>query len=302
VLASIFESLLDMPRGAPESWYRHVRQQAGDMTETFRPIYRWASRPIFPDFVAPNPIAPRATFAEELLALRRVPTERVRSETRCVFPGELPPAYAGFLRAPEAALEALTDALAEYWSRVFERQWPTMESILEREVLTLGSRMVTDGAGALLARLHPRIMLEDGALRWTSAAMRQEMQLPGNTLLVVPMLSGPDAIMSSIRSGVGAVIAYAAPGTTLFWGLTDASAVDGLAPVVGGTRARVMLALSVPATTADVAHQLHISPALASHHLKALDHKGLVDGVRFGRRIYYRLTARGQRLRDAMQA
>jgi DNA-binding transcriptional ArsR family regulator len=298
VLASIFEALLGVPRGAPETWYQYVRQQAGDMAEVFAPIYRSGAR-VFPDFVAPNPIAPRASFQEELAAMRAVSPERMSAAIRCLFPDDQPPAYKRFLRDPEGSLAALADALGEYWMRVFERQWPTMESVLEREVLTLGSRLVAEGAGALLARLHPRITLHAGTLRWASEAMGQEIELADNKLRVVPMLSGPDAILSSLTEA-GAVIAYAAPGTSLLWEAADDSAGDGLTQVLGATRARVMLAVAMPASTVDVAHQLAMSTALASHHLKGLEEQGLVDGLRFGRRVYYRLTARGQRLRDAL--
>jgi DNA-binding transcriptional ArsR family regulator len=297
VLASIFEALLGVPRGAPESWYEHIRRQAGDMAGVFAPIYRSGAR-IFPDFVAPNPIAARASFHEELAAMREVHPERMTAAIRCLFPDRRPPAFESFLHDPEGSLAALVDALAEYWARVFERQWPTMESILEREVLALGSRLVSEGSGALLARLHPRIRLQYGTLRWASAAVGQEIELTDGKLLVVPMLSGPDAIMSSLTKA-GAVIAYAAPGTSLLWEVADGDG-DGLSQVLGPTRARVMLAVAMPASTVDVAHQLDMSNALASHHLKALEDRGLVDGVRFGRRVYYRLTARGQRLRDAL--
>jgi DNA-binding transcriptional ArsR family regulator len=297
VLASIFEALLGVPRGAPETWYEHIRRQAGDMAEVFAPIYRSGAR-IFPDFVAPNPIAARASFHEELAAMRDVHPERMTAAIHCLFPDDRPPAFERFLRDPEGSLAALVDALAEYWARLFERQWPTMESILEREVLALGSRLVSEGAGALLARLHPRITLAAGTLRWASAAVGQEIELTHSKLLVVPMLSGPDAIMSSLTKA-GAVIAYAAPGTSLLWEVADRDGA-GLGQVLGPTRARVMLAVAMPASTVDVAHQLDMSNALASHHLKALEDRGLVDGVRFGRRVYYRLTARGQRLRDAL--
>jgi DNA-binding transcriptional ArsR family regulator len=298
VLASIFEALLGVPRGAPETWYQYVRERAGDMAQTFAPIYRSGAR-VFPDFVAPNPIAPRATFDEELAAMRAISAQEMTAAIHCLFPHERPAAYEAFLDDPEGSLAALTDALAEYWVRVFEGQWPTMEAILEREVLTLGSRLVSEGAGALLARLHPRIKLEAGTLRWASDAAGHEIALANNRLRVVPMLSGPDAIMSSLTKS-GAVVAYAAPGTSLLWEAADSAAGDGLTQVLGATRARVMLAVAMPASTMDVAHQLDVSTALASHHLKALEDQGLVDGVRFGRRVYYRLTARGQRLRDAL--
>jgi DNA-binding transcriptional ArsR family regulator len=300
VLSSIFEALLGVPRGAPESWYRYVRQEAGDLAAVFRPIYRSGAR-AFPEFVAPNPIAPRASFEDELAAMRAAPPEQVRRATLDLFGAEPPPGYRSFVRDPGGALAALVDRLAEYWSRVFEPVWRTMESVLEREVLTLGSRLVSDGAAALLVRLHPRITFADGTLRWASQAMAREVDLRASNVLVVPMLSGPDAILSSLSEELGAVIAYAAPGTSVLWQMTGAPADGALRQLLGATSARVMLAVAMPATTGDVAHQLNISPALASHHLKGLSNKGLVDGARFGRRVYYQLTPRGKRLREAVE-
>jgi DNA-binding transcriptional ArsR family regulator len=302
LLSAIFEALLGIPRGAPESWYRYVRERAGELTPRLRPVYLPDARPVFPNVVAPNPIAPRAGIDEELAALRAAAPELVREEIDRAFPRAVPEAYRRLRADPPGELARLSELLERCWDAVLAPLWPGAGPVLDRELLTLGSRVVAEGPGALLARLHPRIRYEDGALRWTSHASRRTIELPDRALVLVPMLSGPDAVMSATRTDQGVFIAYAAPGAALLWEAADAGASDALCAVLGQTRARVLLAVAVPGTTADVAQQLGISASLASHHLKALERLGLVDGTRFGHRVYYRMTLRGQRLRDALES
>jgi DNA-binding MarR family transcriptional regulator len=58
----------------------------------------------------------------------------------------------------------------------------------------------------------------------------------------------------------------------------------------------VLQALTVPASTSELAHRLMVTSGAVSQHLDRLKHAGLVEAHRSGRRVYYQLTRRGEEL------
>jgi DNA-binding transcriptional ArsR family regulator len=173
------------------------------------------------------------------------------------------------VRGPERA------ALAHLWQRAVAPLWAAVEPLLERELLRLGARLVTDGPAAV-----------------------SPLPFDGRSVRIAPVLCAPDQQLVA-ESETEVVIAPALTDAAHLWADASPGPGDALARLLGRTRARVLLATVAPGTTLDVAEQLGISPALASHHLVELRRQGLVDGARFGRRVFYRLTARGRRLHDA---
>ena len=71
---------------------------------------------------------------------------------------------------------------------------------------------------------------------------------------------------------------------------------DGLARLLGGSRAAMLADLAAPRSTAELAKRLSLSPATASHHLTALRDAGLVTGKREGRSVLYARTSLGDAL------
>lgn len=56
--------------------------------------------------------------------------------------------------------------------------------------------------------------------------------------------------------------------------------------------------MSSPATCADLARSLGVTPSAVSRHLRVLRETGLIAGVRSGRRVLYLATALGRSLLD----
>jgi hypothetical protein len=243
LLATVFEALLDQPRGAPPQWYRHVRATAGAHAADLEPVYRTPAR-TFPEFVAPNPIAARSSIEQELSAMRATPPERIRREVEQQFGPRPPEAYRRFVSAPRQAIEELAGRLEAVWNAALAPLSDTIESILERELLSLGAALASEGTPSLLARLHPRIGFDGTSLRWTSRAEGREVTLAEGRLVVVPIVAGPDALMSTNRPEAGSIIAYAAPGSAALWEAADTRTGAALATLVGETRSHTMLAVS----------------------------------------------------------
>jgi DNA-binding transcriptional ArsR family regulator len=75
-------------------------------------------------------------------------------------------------------------------------------------------------------------------------------------------------------------------------------AVEGsaLGRLLGPARSRVLVSLSRPKTTREVAADLGLAASTTSEHLRVLADAGVAARTRIGRRVYYRQTVVGQRL------
>lgn len=99
-------------------------------------------------------------------------------------------------------------------------------------------------------------------------------------------------LVAELPDGTMVITYPASPG----WPITAVPAPnrgDGLAQVLGRTRAEILAARSSERTTTDLARRLGISNATASAHLSALRQAGLVSSARTGRSVGHRRTALG---------
>ena len=78
--------------------------------------------------------------------------------------------------------------------------------------------------------------------------------------------------------------------------LPDAAAPDGIERLIGQPRARLLQALSVPATTSQLSRQLALSLGGTSTHLGILHRAGLLTRARSGRAVLYSRTPLGDAL------
>jgi DNA-binding transcriptional ArsR family regulator len=305
LVTSILEIIRGIDRGSPAVWRRYVLERSRGLD--LIPLRAFDA--FLPDFLSDPPTTAHTTIEEELRRLRTTAPERVVGDLREDFGDNVPTDLQPFATNPQEALSRLTNALEAYWNAVLKSLWPAMEALLEREVLRIGAALATDGPSALMARISHRLRLDGNALTWrvlpdgsAAATSRDTADLGGRRLLLLPLCSGPDAIISNRSRKDFVSIAYASPGVGLLWERVESPSSDGLERLLGKTRARVMRAVHTPATTADVALALDASPALVSHHLTALRKLELVDGARFGRRVYYRVTTRGRDVWNAMSS
>lgn len=299
LLASVFEVRCGLARGSPPVWCQHVARRTSGPEFAPLDVYR-ATAPSVPDFLAPIPKGSSATIGAELQALARTRPTLVRDDIRRESGDDPPRALEPFVADPAAALARLALAMRLYWDTVFAPLWPVMHRLLEREVTSLGRALIEDGPQALLGRLSQAVELREGALRWR-AAEPGAADFAGRRLILVPMVCGPDGLMTNHLTAEDVLIAYAVPGASTVWeGVDERGAFDPVSDVLGATRAAVMLGVQTMTTTTELAERLRLAPATVSHHLAALNAQGLVSNERHGRCVYYQLNARGRRLRDAL--
>jgi DNA-binding transcriptional ArsR family regulator len=260
-----------------------------------------------PDFLTPPPLCPPAavagvarfagfaTFADELAALRATPIDMVRADiaaTRARLP--LSDVARAALDDPRPGLAALADAVEAWHDLAIAAYWPRIRALLEADIAYRGRQLAYGGARLLFDTLHP-------SLRWAGDHIvaddpwQVDVDLRGRGLPLVPSVFVDRRVLWTIRSSSRPLGAYPARGTATLWPAT-APVEDGLAAVLGSSRARLLRLLQAPLTTAELARLLGVSAPAVSQHLQALYRAGLVARSRHGRRVLYFLTPTGDAL------
>lgn len=218
--------------------------------------------------------------------MRRTSADRIRTEIGYVRPRPWARPYLQrFLDEPRRAVRELADLLAEFWERAHAPTWPRVLALLQADVQHRARTLAEHGAAHTLGDLHHTIAWNDDRLE---VQMRHdhEVALEGRGLLLVPSAFTPDIpSVVSDRPWQPAVV-YPARGRALLW-QDPPAAPDGLARVLGRTRAQLLVRLEAPATTTDLARELGLAAGGVSEHLTALAAAGLLSARREGRSVLY---------------
>jgi DNA-binding transcriptional ArsR family regulator len=195
-------------------------------------------------------------------------------------------------------VDRLADAIEATWAALVTPDWPRLRAILERDVVQRAGQLAAYGWAAALADLDPR-------LRWVWQGERGTIEirdhdhghyrLGGQGLLFVPTVFGK--LIAYVEPPWPYAIVYRARGVADLLGPPaqdrPAEALDRL---VGASRATVLRALAVPATTSQLVAQLGMGLGTVGDHLAVLRAAGLVSRARTGRSVRYERTALGDAL------
>src|ERR687898_2444175 len=260
-----------------------------------------------PDFLTPPPHASVATFGEELERLRATPAEVVHEEVEAFVRqeyeqfGYLAPEKAHlleiYLSDPKGSLERLVDELRHYHDLALAPYWPRIQEHLEGDTIRRGQALALGGVEALLSGLHPKASYGGGALE-LDKPHEALIEPAGRGITLVPCVFAWPRVEVLVQPGYRPTLAYGPRGVAKLW-TSSSTATNGTAleAAVSTVRASVLKnLLSVPLTTTELAHQLHLSPAAVSAHLSRLKAAELVESHRSGKRVYYRLSYAGESL------
>ncbi|WP_158566240.1 ArsR/SmtB family transcription factor [Micromonospora craterilacus] len=240
-----------------------------------------------PDFLTPPPQTARPTLEAELSAIAATPPDRVAAE---LWAAGIPCAD------PAAVLPALITQIRRYFQVALAPLWPRLRAAAEAEIAHRTSMAAFPGPRTLLADLHPRLRWDPDALQldYLKDTDHPPWSLDGHPLALLPTaFTGAHAWIMESPSGRSL---WYPPRTLGLLFAAPAPPPAPLAALLGATRAAVLMLLTMPSSTGDVAAQLGLAPATASHHLTALRDAGLIVALRSGRRLNYRRTDLGDRL------
>ena len=249
-----------------------------------------------PDFLNPPPAGPLGDFEADLAALRRTPTKQIRNDMR-LFRSQHPrskvlPAWEA---DPRGELRRLADTFEAYWERAVAPAWPRIREFLHADIAHRARTLADAGPAALFSDLHPQITWEDDHLDVVVPRHTATHELRGRGLLLMPSAFAPLRPGTIDEEPWQMTVIYPARGIATLWE-DGARASDGLARLLGTTRAAMLADLGAPRSTTELARRLSVSPGNASHHLKALAGAGLATARREGREVLYVRTPTGDAL------
>jgi DNA-binding transcriptional ArsR family regulator len=193
--------------------------------------------------------------------------------------------------------DGVVQVLQEYRSVALDDViWNDVHHQVEAARARYAGSLLSTGLDGLLSRLHPSIRWQWPVLE-SDYGVDLDLQLQGRGLLIVPAYFNFDRPVTLIDGEqpptlvVPAVIDRNAVPIAL-----DCDAIEGLGHLIGHTRAQVMVALGIAASTNQLANRLHVTPAAISQHTKVLREAGLVTTTRTGQSVRHALTPLGRAL------
>ena len=250
-----------------------------------------------PDFLTPPPAGPLGSIADDLAALRATRGATIRSELE-LFRSQHPRAAAvvePWLAHPRREVRRLADLLERYWAEAVAPVWPRVRAFLDADVAHRSRRLAESGPGELFSGLSSLVTWSEDHLDVSVPDHEATVALSGRGLVLMPSAFAATRPHVIDRPPWQPTLIYPARGIATLW--EDATpAPDALARLLGATRAAVLVNLSAPRSTTELAERLSLSPATTSHHLGALRDAGLVTGRREGRAVLYVRTPLGDAL------
>lgn len=253
------------------------------------------------DFIQPPPAGVGLSFADELAALRATPLHQARAELARNLAGHrTPPAYARRIFEAPDVVDRIADAIEATWTALVAPDWPRLRAVLERDVVRRAGQLATYGWATALADLDPRLRWIAGDGRGIIEVRQRDRGryvLSGQGLLFVPSAFGP--LITYTDPPWPFAIVYPARGVAdLLAPAPTTRAPDAVDRLIGSTRAAILRALAVPATTSQLVARLGLGLGTVGDHLAVLRDAGLVQRTRLGRAVRYERTPLGAALID----
>ncbi|MBG6068394.1 ArsR/SmtB family transcription factor [Micromonospora ureilytica] len=246
-----------------------------------------------PDFLNPRPHSPLTRFDDELARLASTDPAVIERDLRAVHGATpLPEPLQG---SAAEVLNRIIDALAAYWRFCFEPHWPRMRAILEGDVTFRGRQIAQRGLATMLSGLSDTVRLVGNVVEVRLRSKLDYARPANGGLTLVPSLWTTNA-STPISADEPPMILYSARGAATLWEPQALPAPDGLAGLLGTTRAGLLSHLDTPASSTELAARLGVTPTAVNQHLRALRAGGLLVGTRHGRSVLYRRSDLGDML------
>ena len=284
-------------RGAPVEWRRRILSSLQPRSALTMSPLTAAGRSVVPSSVKPlNPIA-ETPISDQVERLRALPADRLLDDLETVFtPGALPAHWRHVADRPDDWLHRYADTMAEVWGAV-EPLWKRAPPLLDREIERIGIASVRGELGTVLGDLHPTTTFNDGILKIADPEPAR-FALGERPLVLVPMLSGSEALICAFDDPEAVWIAYPLPtaGRLARGHEEPAEEAGSLDFMIGPVRTALLRAVARPLSMGELAGLTRLAPSAMTYHCERLVKSGLIRRERYGREIRISQTGRGRRL------
>ena len=234
--------------------------------------------------------------------VRATPWTELRSDLSYAWadrPGRPPTWIRNLGDGDRESVDLVVRALRDLHKAVVAPRWESVRIAFHADVAKRIPVLAAGGHEELFGTLHPRLRWRDDGL--DRAGTNMECDLHGDGLVLIPSAFWTGEPLFSVSdderrpSSLLYAAAHANGHASACDGLAaEPAAGDGLAALLGPTRAAVLRALTAPRGTAELAGVVGISPASASEHAKVLREVYLIETLRDGRAVRHSLTALGR--------
>lgn len=276
-------------------WVQRMRQVTGEahLAPQLELLHSFVRPGVWmPDFLTPPPPGPLVSLEEELAVVRCTQPEVVIADLQATtVRAPLAKAAKAALTDPLALLPRLTQAIRVWHDVAIAPHWTRMRALLEADIAHRARQLAEGGALRLFNTLHPTVHWAGDRIV-ANDPWNLEVDLRGRGLPLMPSVFVDSKVLWNIRADSPPIGIYPARAAATLWE-GAAEARQGLAGVMGATRARLLDMLQVPATTTELARRLDLSPAAVSQNLQSLHAARLVTRSQHGRSVLYVTTELG---------
>ncbi|MGQ4387129.1 ArsR family transcriptional regulator [Streptomyces sp. SAS_270] len=205
----------------------------------------------------------------------------------------------------ELALAAIgaepADAVRAWWRAAVEPHWPCMRALLEADIAHRTRQLAEDGIQEVFAHLHSTLSWEGDRLVSPYLPSPRPgrddvvLDLGGAGITLAPTVFAPECRLLAAEGTTPPALVYPARALGTLWERRD-RAGDGLARLMGRSRARLLAHTSSPSTTTQLAARTGLSTGAVSQHLAVLRDAGLVTSHRYRREVHYTASDLGTAL------
>jgi DNA-binding transcriptional ArsR family regulator len=282
-----------------EGWRRLVRARLGGTGEAAgrgRPGPYFAElAPTGPGQPVPRFLRPHVgleTLDEELERLLSTPRKELREDLEYVGRHRALPGWTRDLAAGDTGTaEGLARTVRDYHRVAVAPYWRGLASVLAADRAVRARQLAEGGVERVLDSLGPHIRWRPPVLEVrTSARVQYDYRLGGRGLVLAPG-GFSSYVPCDPADGQPTLYYEVGPGEAFPAGC--GGPFEGLAALLGHSRAAVLEVIAEGVTTGQLARRAGLSPASASEHASVLRGAGLVATRRSGRSSHHTLTDLG---------
>lgn len=275
----------------PDGWPEHVARQIAELdVELLTALVN--ERLGTPDFLNPRPELPLPRLGDELRAVSALPVEVIAKDLHDLWPAHRPSILRG---TTTAVRERILSQIQAYWDRCFSPFWPAFRTVLRADIRYRATQIADHGLRYMIDALTPSLSFDGSRLACQNrVGTSYESAIAGRGLVLVPSLFTLN-ISYPAAARHDPTLIYPVRGH----GNLDTVAMPGsghLSVLVGDARARLLISLSEPRSTSELALLLGKTSSAINQQLQSLTAAGLLDAARDGRSVLYGLSELGSRL------